>query len=276
MKIKIAAILSAFALLWSDAVASADDAQAELKALVSKVQAKLKDDKRTEADLAPELKEFDELLAKHKGEKTDDVAQILMMKAMLYAQVMEDYDKATEAVKQLKSDFPDTKQGQQADATLKSFAAHAAAEKIQKALVVGTAFPDFSEQDLNGKPLSVANYKGKVVMVDFWATWCGPCRAELPNVVKTYQAHHEQGFEIIGVSLDRDKDKEKLVDFIGENKMPWAQYFDGGYWTNKLAVKYGIQSIPATFLLDGNGNIIGKGLRGEELESAVSKALAAK
>ena len=99
-------------------------------------------------------------------------------------------------------------------------------------------------------------------------------RAELPNVIKTYEAHHKQGFEIIGISLD--KDQEKLASFTKEKNMTWPQYFDGLVWENKLAVKYGINSIPATFLLDGQGTIIGKDLRGEALEQAVAKALAKK
>ncbi len=277
MKIKFTAILSALTLIWSVVAASADDkgdAKAELKALFTKTQTKLQEGKKTEADLAPELKEFDELLAKHKGEKTDDVAQILFMKAMLYAQVLDDFDKAGEAIKQIKRDFPDTQPGQKADEILKSFTAQAAAAKIQHALAVGAVFPAFSVQDLNGKPQSVAGHKGKVVLVDFWATWCPPCRAELPNVLKTYQQYHVKGFEIIGVSLDCDK--EKLSDFIEQQKMTWPQFYDGKGWGNELAVKYGIQSIPATFLLDGDGKIIGKSLRGEELGAAVGKALAAK
>ena len=95
---------------------------------------------------------------------------------------------------------------------------------------------------------------------------------ELPNVIKTYEAHHPKGFEIIGISLD--KDEQKLTNFTKEKKMPWPQFFDGKMWANKLAVKYGVNSIPMTYLLDGEGKIIGKGLRGEELETAVSKALA--
>jgi hypothetical protein len=91
-------------------------------------------------------------------------------------------------------------------------------------------------------------------------------------VIKSYEKHHDKGFEIIGISLDEDK--EKLKSFTGEKKMTWQQYFDGKGWGNKLAVKYGVQSIPATFLLDSQGKIIGRDLRGEALEEAVSKALA--
>jgi thiol-disulfide isomerase/thioredoxin len=111
-----------------------------------------------------------------------------------------------------------------------------------------------------------------VVLLDFWATWCGPCVHELPNVIATYQKHHEKGFDIIGISLDEDE--KKLQTFREEKKMTWQQFFDGKGWSNKLAVKYGVQSIPATFLLDVEGKIIGSDLRGEDLEQAVEKALA--
>ena len=125
-----------------------------------------------------------------------------------------------------------------------------------------------------GQPFSIASHKGKVVLVDFWATWCGPCRAELPNVIAAYQKYHAKGFDIVGVSLDEDK--PQLLSFIKDQNMTWPQYFDGQRWENKLAVKYGIQSIPATFLLDGEGKIIGKNLRGDALEQALASALANK
>ena len=94
-----------------------------------------------------------------------------------------------------------------------------AGKKIERSLAVGTQFPDFDEQDLDGKPLSVANYKGKIVMIDFWATWCGPCVGELPNVLKVYEKYHDKGFAIIGVSLDNDKDT--LTGFIKDKNMAW-------------------------------------------------------
>jgi peroxiredoxin len=253
----------AFSLFMPSGVAAeTNGAAAELKALVARVNTKLEADKKTAEDLAPELKEFDALLTKHKGEKTDEVAQIQLMEAMLYLRVLDNSDKGIQLIKQLKTDFPDSK------------AAQEEAKKIQAALAEGSKFPDFSEKDTAGKPLSIANYKGKVVLLDFWATWCGPCVHELPNVIKTYDAYHKQGFEIIGISLD--KDQEKLASFTKEKSMTWVQYFDGLVWQNKLAAKYGITSIPATFLLDGQGTIIGKDLRGEDLDKAVAKALAKK
>jgi hypothetical protein len=96
----------------------------------------------------------------------------------------------------------------------------------------------------------------------------------LPNVLSAYEKHHKNGFEIVGISLD--KDLEKLKSFTSEKKMPWQQYFDGLVWENKLAGKYGVVGIPATYLLDGSGTIIGKDLRGPDLEQAVAAALAKK
>jgi thiol-disulfide isomerase/thioredoxin len=277
MKNKFLTLLAGAALflnLSSGYAATTGDAAAELKTLVAQIRTKLETGKKTEADFAPELKQFDTLLAEHKGEKTDDVAQILYMKATLYLQVLENNDKGVALIKQLKNDFPDTKLGKNADDMLAMIAKQGEAKKIQSALAVGSKLPDFDEKDLAGNPLSIAGHKGKVVMIDFWATWCGPCRAELPNVIATYQKHHGEGFDIIGVSLDEDRDK--LDSFLKKQDMAWPQFFDGKGWSNKLAVKYGIESIPATFLLDGNGTIIGKDLRGEALEAAVAKAVAKK
>ena len=275
MKTALWAVLAAISLLLVNEPGRGQDAQSpspaatELRALVGRIQAKLKEahgSPPTEADLANELTAFDDLLAKHQGEKTDDVAQILYMKALLYRQVLNNSAKAEELEAKLTSDFPDTK-------AAKHIQQQAESEKIRKALAVGTKFPDFNEKDLEGNPLSIANYKGKVVLIDFWATWCGPCVGELPNVIKTYQKHHDQGFEIIGISLDREGDLAKLKSFLQQKNMTWKQFYDGKWWQNKLATRYGVESIPATYLLDGEGKIIGKDLRGELLEEAVTKAL---
>ena len=274
MKNKLPVTLAIAVLLLSSPcifAAGTNDPTVELKALVTKIKADIRAGKRTETALADDLKQFDVLLAEHKGEKTDAVARILYIKAVLYVEIFHNDAKAAELEKQLKTDF----KGTEFVASLeKQEARQAEAKKIQAGLVEGMKFPDFNEKDTASKPLSIANYKDKVVLVDFWATWCGPCVAELPNVLKTYGKYHDKGFEIIGISLDADQ--QKFGSFIKQKNMTWRQYFDGQGWNNKLAVKYGIESIPATFLLDGEGKIIAKDLRGEELEQAVAKALAKK
>ncbi|MBK8857986.1 MAG: TlpA family protein disulfide reductase [Opitutaceae bacterium] len=141
----------------------------------------------------------------------------------------------------------------------------------------------------DGRAVDVAALKGKVVLVDFWATWCGPCIAELPNVKKVYADFHDKGFEVIGITLEnpglRGKEtpaemetklaaaKKKMLDFTVKQEMPWPQYFDGKWWKNDYAVKFGIQSIPAMFLLDKEGRIAATDARGEKLESEVKRLL---
>ena len=272
MNKKIVLLLFAASLLFGLNGSGAEkSAKANLAELVGKVQEKIKDGQATEKDLAEELKQFDALLTQYKDEKTDDVAQILFMKAVLYVQVLENTEKGLELLKQLKSDFPGTAPAKNADDTVAGIQKQQEAKKIQRSLIAGAKFPDFEEKDLAGKPLSIANYKGKVVLLDFWATWCGPCIGELPNVLKTYEKYHAKGFEIIGISLD--KDEQTLTNFIKKRGMAWQQFFDGKGWGNKLAVKYGINSIPMTYLLDGEGKIVAMNLRGEELDAQVAKTL---
>jgi peroxiredoxin len=146
-----------------------------------------------------------------------------------------------------------------------------AAKKIRASLVVGNKFPEFSVTDINGKPLSTTAFKGKVVLVDFWATWCVPCVMSLPDVIQTYKTYHSKGFDVIGVSLDEDP--QRLKRFIHDREMDWPQFNDGRKWDGELVRNYGVQQIPTTYLLDKEGRIIGADLQGEDLEKAVKKAL---
>ncbi len=136
---------------------------------------------------------------------------------------------------------------------------------------IGAAAPDFKMNDVNGKPVSLSSFKGQYVLVDFWASWCGPCRQENPNVVKAYNAYKDKGFTILGVSLD--KEKEAWVKAIADDKLSWSHVSDLQYWDNAAARLYKVQSIPANFLLDKEGKIIAKNLRGEDLEAELAKVL---
>ena len=124
----------------------------------------------------------------------------------------------------------------------------------------------------DGAEVDVAKLHGKVVLLDFWASWCGPCIAEMPNVVATYKKLHEKGFEIVGISLDQDKDKMEAA--MKKHGMTWVQYFDGKGWQNKISSGFGIESIPAAWLLDKKGVLRETDLRGSALAAGVEKLLA--
>ena len=128
-------------------------------------------------------------------------------------------------------------------------------------------------QALDGQEVDLSKLQGKVVLIDFWATWCGPCRAELPNVKAAYEKLHPKGFEIIGISFD--KNKKDLQSFIAKEKMSWPQYFDGLFWDNKIGKKYGVEGIPTMWLVDKKGNLREMEAR-EKLVSRVEKLLAEK
>jgi thiol-disulfide isomerase/thioredoxin len=130
---------------------------------------------------------------------------------------------------------------------------------------------DIQYTSIDGRQVDLAKMKGKVVLVDFWATWCPPCVAEMPDVKATYEKLHDKGFEIVGISLDVDKDA--LAGFVKENGMPWPQYFDGLRWSNKLVAEFGITSVPSMWLVDKQGNV--RDQAGQiSLEEKVTKLLA--
>ena len=144
--------------------------------------------------------------------------------------------------------------------------------KADPALVwVGEKLPDFSVADLDGDPISLSAYRGKVVLLDFWATWCGPCVGEMPNVKRVFEKYRDRDFDVIGISLDTDE--AALRTFIEENNLPWRQIFSGEGWDSPLARQFGIRGIPAPWLMDRNGKLLSPHARGAELERLVSEMI---
>lgn len=141
----------------------------------------------------------------------------------------------------------------------------------QERVAVGAIAPDFTLESPTGEKISLHGIKGKVKLIDFWASWCGPCRGENPNVLRIYKRFHDKGLEIIGVSLDDNK--EKWEEAIQEDGLVWVHVSDLKGWQSSTVVLYQINSVPSTFLLDGDNRIVAKNLRGEELEMAIEKLL---
>jgi thiol-disulfide isomerase/thioredoxin len=138
---------------------------------------------------------------------------------------------------------------------------------------VGVEAPDFTQAQRDGTPLSLSSLKGKLVLIDFWASWCGPCRAENPNVVKLYDAYKDKGFEILGVSLDDDR--EAWLQAIEDDGLTWLHVSDVKGWDNAVAKAWAVRSIPHTVLVGADGVIIATDLRGAELEAKVAEVLGA-
>lgn len=143
------------------------------------------------------------------------------------------------------------------------------AEGKQRLARAQTEPMELSFTALDGRKVDLAQLRGKVVLIDFWAMWCGPCIEELPNLRATYEKYHAQGFEIIGISLDGENSADRLTKFVEKERMPWPQHYDGLAWKSPLAVQYAITGIPAMLLLDREGRLVSTRARGRELERLV-------
>ena len=210
------------------------------------------------------LQELENMYPEIDSQNIEARALVLGAKGSTYMNVFKDDKSAMQEFQRIVNDMPGSDHAKRAESIIQQL-------RTRSSLVHGAEFPEFSFTDLGGNDVSLKEFRGKVVLLDFWATWCQPCIYELPNVQAAYNAFHDDGFEIIGISLDMSR--PFLDNFLEKHKITWTQQFDGKGWDNQIAKKFGINSIPATFLITSDGQIMARNLRGPILLFAVAKLL---
>lgn len=181
-----------------------------------------------------------------------------------------DGEKIVNAYNNLSNELKATTKGKRLNTTVNILAQES---KKKAQLAIGKVAPNFEAPTPNGDMVSLNDLKGKVTIIDFWASWCGPCRRENPNVVRTYEKYHDKGLEIIGVSLDKKGQKDRWLKAIEDDKLTWHHVSNLNYFNGPVAQQYNIKAIPATFILDKDGKIVDKNLRGQRLEDRIKELL---
>src|SRR5690606_31210110 len=139
----------------------------------------------------------------------------------------------------------------------------------EKTIRIGTIAPDFVQPDVNGHAVRLSDFRGRYVLVDFWASWCSPCRAENPNLKKAYERYRAKGFAVVAISLDDNKGKDAWLKAIVDDGLTWINVADLKGWSNEVAVLYGVRGVPTNYLIDQNEHIIAKDLRGDNLHNVL-------
>lgn len=256
--------------VYNGALAVAKEGSMEVrKAFSELINSKYKDVKEAPKEIPADIKELqDKMKAAMEGEDAivkefvnTNLDNVLGQYSFLYESRRFSTDEQKEMIGKLRSDLQEIPM-------VKKMSSHILALDNT---AVGKKFTDMKAKDPKGNDIALSDFagKGKVVLIDFWASWCGPCRADMPELVKMYKQYKGKDFEIVGISLDKEqKDWEKGIK---ELNITWPQISDLKFWDSELSAAYGVRGIPHTVLLDKEGNIVAKGLRGEELATKVAE-----
>lgn len=225
------------------------------------------------ARIAKEIKDINQQLADYPqnfiSEHPDNYFSLVLLESLVASPNM-DLDEIERKLDAMSTELKSSEYG-------KRIASQLETKKLQmaqfNALNIGNIAPDFSAPDPEGNILALSSIRGKVTIIDFWASWCGPCRKENPNVVKVYQKYHNKGLEIINVSLDRPGHKDRWLKAIKDDNLTWHHVSNLNYFNDPIAKLYHINAIPATYILDESGTIVAKNLRGAALDAKIGELL---